>query len=340
MRKFLRLVVVLVLLVLVAGGVLWYYIDAIAKTGVEQGATYALGVPTTLGSADVGLLGGTLRLNDLTVANPAGFKTPHLLAVRQFDLAVVTNTLMQDTIQINRFELDGVDLHIEQKAGATNMDRVLEHIKTKAGGGEPGEPDEAESGGKKVVVDRIVVRNVTAHVQVLPIGGDATTLDVEVPEIILEDVASDDAQGVAVAELTRRLLPAILTAVITKGRGTIPDVDLDRLAGNVGDTTRALGEKARGLVEQVGKDAGGLMDKIFKPTKGEGGLLDDLLKPKTGEGDKKEGGLLDDLLKPKTDDGDKKEGGLLDDLLKPKTGDGDKKEGGLLDDLFKKNDNP
>jgi len=321
MRKLIRLVVLLVVLLLVAGGVFWYYVDRIAKTGVERGATYALGVPTTLASADVGLLVGTVRLNDLTVTNPEGYETPHLLAVDRFDLGVATNTLMQETIQVNRFELDGVDLYVEQKLGTSNMARVLENIKARTGGG--GEaPEEEKPGGKKIQVDRIVVRNITAHVQILPIGGKATTVDVEVPEIVLEDVTSDEGKGLAVAELTQRLLPAILSAVIKKGRGTIPDMDLDRLAANVNETTQALGEKARDLVEQTRKDVGGMLEKVLKGGKdsGEGeeggGLLDGILKPKEGEEGDKKGGLLDGILKPKEGEKGDTKGGLLDGILK------------------------
>jgi len=350
MRKLLRFVLLLVLLVAVAVGVAVYYVDNLAGTGIERGATYALGVPTTVQEADVGLLGGTLRVDRLTVANPEGFKTPHLVAVKRLDLGVETGSLLEETIRVNRFELDGVDLHVEQKVGKSNVSTVLDNIKRGAGAGKPGEPAPEEGepeapGGKKIQVDRIVVRNVTAHLQVLPLGGEAATLDVEVPEIILEDVSSDNAEGLAVAELTRRILPAILTAVIKKGHGKLPGMDFDGLAADVGETTAALGKGAQDLVQQVGKGAGGLLEGLFKKpagTEGEkkegGGLLDGLLKPKE-EGEKKEGGgLLDGLLKP-NDEGEKKEGGgLLDGLLKPKD-EGEKKEGGdLLDGLFKKDE--
>ena len=86
MRKLLRLVLLLVVLVAVAVGVALYYVDSLAGTGIERGATYALGVPATVHEADVGLLGGTLRVDRLTVANPEGFKTPHLVAVKRLDL--------------------------------------------------------------------------------------------------------------------------------------------------------------------------------------------------------------------------------------------------------------
>lgn len=317
MRKLLRLAVLLVILAVVVVAVGWYYIDALAKTGVERGATYALGVPTTAAGVKVGLLAGTVRIDGLTVANPEGFTTPHLMRAGRFDLAVRTGSLFSDTIEVSRFELDGLDLHIEQKLGASNISTVLDNIKAKAG--EPAPEAGKEEAGKKVKADRIVVRNVTAHIQLLPVGGQAGTIDVEVPEIILENVTSDEAGGVAVAELTRRLIPAILTAVIGKARDVAPGANLDWLAGDVGATVNALGGRARDLVEQAGQGAGKVLENIFKLPGGQGG--------------KEGGGLLDGILKKK-DEAGAGEGET--------GGEGEKKGGlgGALENLFKKDDEP
>jgi len=288
MRKLLRLAVLLAILVVVVVAVGWYYIDALAKAGVERGATYALGVPTTVNGVKVGLLGGTVRIDGLNVANPEGFTTPHLMRAGRFDLAVRAGSLFSDTIEVNRFELTDLDLHIEQKLGSSNISTVLDNIKAKAGKPAP-EGEKAEAAGKKVKADRIVVRNVSAHIQLLPVGGQASTLDVEVPEIILENVTSDEADGVAVAELTRRLIPAILTAVIGKARDVAPGANLDWLAADVGATVNALGGRARDLVEQAGQGAGKVLENIFKLPGGEGG--------------KEGGGLLDGLFKKKDEAG-------------------------------------
>ncbi|MBL7141115.1 MAG: hypothetical protein ISS74_09430 [Planctomycetes bacterium] len=317
MRKLLRLAVLLVILAVVVVAVGWYYIDALAKTGVERGATYALGVPTTAAGVKVGLLAGTVRIDGLTVANPEGFTTPHLMRAGRFDLAVRTGSLFSDTIEVSRFELDGLDLHIEQKLGASNISTVLDNIKAKAG--EPAPEAGKEEAGKKVKADRIVVRNVTAHIQLLPVGGQAGTIDVEVPEIILENVTSDEAGGVAVAELTRRLIPAILTAVIGKARDVAPGANLDWLAGDVGATVNALGGRARDLVEQAGQGAGKVLENIFKLPGGQGG--------------KEGGGLLDGILKKKDEAG----------AGEGETGAEGEKKGGLggaLENLFKKDDEP
>ncbi len=70
-KKIILIAIVLVIL-LIGGGVLW--IDHLAKLAVETGATYALGVETTLGGMDIGVVGGTVDLSTLNVANPPAFE--------------------------------------------------------------------------------------------------------------------------------------------------------------------------------------------------------------------------------------------------------------------------
>ncbi len=308
MKKALKILIGVVVVIAIVLAVAWFYIDSIAKAAVERGATYALGVDTRVDSMSLSLLKGTLRMDGLIVSNPAGFKTPHLMKSGRFDVAIVLSSLMKDTVEISRFELDGLNMSIEQRLGAgTNVSVILNNVKTPGGAGKEEEKAKAE-GGRKVKIDRIVIRNVVAHIQVLPLGGKASTLDVRVPEIIMNGVTSDNTQGIAVSELVRRLLPAILAAVVEKGKGILPDGDLKELSGDVAAATQAVGQGAAKLVEKIGGDAGKQLEGLFK---------------RPGEGGDKPG-LLDALKKApedKADDAGKKKdpiGGALEGLLKKK----------------------
>ena len=283
MRKLLKIglgiVGVLILLVIVV----LLSVNYLAKAGIEAGGTYALGVKTTVDSVSLGLVSGQAQINGLSIANPEGFKTPHLMKTGRVELAVVPGSILGDTIQVKKFEIDGLDLNMEQKSiGATNIGALLDNIKKATGGDKP-KDDKApkDQGGKKVKVDQIRITNVVAHVQVLPIGGSATTLEVKIPEIILDNVTQDNASGVAMPELMKRLVPAILAAVVEKGKGVIPDADIKRLSGDVAAATKALGEGAGKLVGQIGGEAGKALEglgtglqKIGEPaTKGVGDAL-------------------------------------------------------------------
>ena len=257
MRKLMKFALGILIVLVLLLAVVWLSLDYIAKAGIEAGGTYALGVKTTVDSVNLGLLSGQAKVNGLTIGNPEGFKTPHLMKAGRIEVAVKTGSILGDTIQVDKFEIDGLDLNLEQKIGATNISALLDNIKKATGGDKP-KDDKApkESGGRKFKVDQIRITNVVAHVQVLPIGGSASTLEVKIPELVLSGVTQDNAGGVAVPELMKRLVPAILAAVVEKGKGVIPDADLKRLGNDVASTAQALGAGAGRLVQQIGGDAG------------------------------------------------------------------------------------
>jgi len=261
MKRLLKIAGIVVLVLVALGVVLWLTIDSVAKTGIERGGTYALGVATKVDSVNLSPLKGEMRINGLTVANPEGFATPHVMKAGRIEVGLRLGSLLGDTIEVNRFEVEELDMNIEQKLGSSNVSALLDNIKAKSPAAEKKE-EPKEAGGRKVKVERILIRNTVAHTQVLPIGGKATTLDVKLPEIVMDNVTSDNAGGVAVPELMRRLFPAVLAAVVDKAKGAIPEADLKKLSGDIASATQSLGKGAANLVNQVGGGIGKLFQGL------------------------------------------------------------------------------
>lgn len=246
----------IVVLVLAAVLAAWVMIDRLAKRAVEDGGQYALGVPTKVDSVNLSLLGGTLKMNTLNVANPTGYGSPHLMQSGRFHLAVNPGSVFGDTVVIPTFELDGLDVNIESKTLTNNIAVVLDHVKKLGGDSakpqQQPQPQQQESSSKKVRVDKVVIRNVVAHV-ILPVPG-MKPLVVNVPTIELNNVSSD--KGISIDQLISRLMPAILAAILESGKGIIPQDLLASLNTDLASTVNALGGQAAQLVQQgVGQAA-------------------------------------------------------------------------------------
>jgi hypothetical protein len=262
MKTLVKIAVVIIVLLIAAAVTLYLTVDLLAKAGIESGGTYALSVKTAVDSVSLHLFQGQVGVNTLTISNPQGWQTPHLMKAGKISVGADLGSLMGDTVQVTRFDIDGLDLNIEQKIGSSNITALTSGLQSKT----PEPKDKAkEAGGKKFKVSKIVIHNVVAHIQALPMGGKAATFDVKVPEIVMDNVTQDNAGGIAIPELMRRLVPAILAAVIEKAKGILPDTDFNQLSGDIGGVTKALGEGASKLVNQmgVGKLIGGLGD-VFK----------------------------------------------------------------------------
>lgn len=276
MKALIRIIVAVVLLVVIGVIIALLFIDRLARNGVERGATYALGVPTTLQSADVRVMAGEFTMGGLHVANPQGFTTSHFLTMNDGDVAVALTTLREETVELPRLELTGIDVNLEKKDGKSNYNAILENLKRF----EQKDPPPDQEAGKKFVIREVVIHDITAHVDVLPVGGELTRLELPIDEITLKDVGTDTDRGMLMSELSGTILKAIFAGILRKGGDLLPDDLLNDLGGaldGLGDigqfgvevAGQALGEIGTGAGE-VGKGAGEVLKGVGE---GLGGLL-------------------------------------------------------------------
>jgi hypothetical protein len=182
---------------------------------------------------------------------------------------------MDKTIVLKKFELDGLDMYIDQQMPRSNISVIMDNLK-KLGDEKP--KDQKPSEGKNYRVDLITIRNVVAHVKVLA----GPELTIKIPEIQLKNVTGDNAAGVALPVLVARILPAILAAVLEQGKGVLPPDLAAALRGDVSAVTAQLGGQAQQMVKgvqgEIGKTIGGVLGKdANQPKTPGGGLLDGIL---------------------------------------------------------------
>jgi hypothetical protein len=293
MKLVFRLVAALVVLVILGVVALFLYIDAAAKAAVQRGGTYALGVQTTLDSADVQLLGGRFEMRGLRVANPPGFDHD-FLKMREGGVNVTLASLREETVELPQLALTGVDLTLERKEGRANYQVITDNLKRFES---TGPPPEEKAEGKKYVIREILIRDVNVSTEVLPIGGDLTRMSVPIKEIRLENVGSGSDGGVIMSELTSVILQAIFAAVL-ESDGQLPGEILNDLRGALGqlDTLREMGVDlavdGQNLIGDVLKGAtevpGGVIEGAGKTIEGIGKGIEDLIGGDKGK--KKNGG--------------------------------------------------
>jgi hypothetical protein len=284
MKRFARWGLGLVLVVVVRGIGVLFWLDSIARSAVERGGTHALGVETSLEDASIGVLSSKFALTDLDVANPAGFAGPSFLSMRSARLELPLRQLLEPRVTIPALELEGITIHLERGANGTNFGQILDHLsRFESGSGNP--PDEAKEGESKTFhLQRLVIRDVRASVQLIPSGGELTQLEVAVPEIAVDDLASD----MTIAQICGVVVKVVLRAGLEAGKGKIPEELLADLRARVED----LEAQARG---RIARELGGLEEKLEEQAKKLGPEAERALQKASEE----LGGKLDDLLNKK-----------------------------------------
>jgi len=305
MKKILKIVlalaVVAVLLLVVGVFALIAAIDSVAKKGIEAGGTYAMGVPTTLKSADIGLFSGNFGLSGLSIANPPGYKGQQFFLLGEGKLALSLAAMQGDVITIPLLSLSDINLSLEKQGDKANYQVILDNLaklSSSSGGEKPKPAPTADGPEKKLIISELVIRNVKVHAELVG-GGNAVTdalnkassVDVTIPEIKLSNVGKTGdgvgGSGVTMSQLSSIVMQAILSAVANSGAGISPEMlgDLKGSLGKLGDLSKfadvkqleSLGKNVGEVGKNVGEAAAGAADKAKQGVddlkKGLGGLI-------------------------------------------------------------------
>ncbi len=268
MKKFV-LIFILLVLALVAGAVM--YLDTIAKTGIESGASYALGVPTSVKSVHLGVSSGNFELRGLKVDNPGGFAAKNFFSLDRLRLELPVSHIFEDTITVPLLELDGIDVSIEKGKRGANYEAILANLHKLQSAGSAGadKPATAPESSTNLIIKHLLIKNVVAHLDIASLPGDSGKMDVTVPEISLHDISSKDGGGVAISQLTSIVTRAVLQAVMKKGIGLPADLLGDLRGGLAGLGNLDLKASGTALAGEGGK----LLGTVGEQLKTGGGSL-------------------------------------------------------------------
>ncbi|MBI5365896.1 MAG: hypothetical protein HZA54_02565 [Planctomycetes bacterium] len=282
MKTLLKLAAALLVVALLAVGVAFLSIDRMAKGAVEQGASAALGVPTTLDGASVGIFSSRFAMTRLTVANPEGFKTPHFLVFTTSEMEVTLAGLRADPVEVPRMTISGIDLNLEKTATGANYSAIMDHMKKL-------EADPEYAKRKKFVIHELVLRDVTVHVDAGALGKLTGSGPLKIPELTLHDVGSAGNKGMTAVEVTSAVTKTLLLSTLETGKGLLPTEFLGELGGSLGRLKSLTGEGIKlpaGLTEKLGEGLGKAMDGLGKQLEGFGKGLEGLLGPRPRDRDR------------------------------------------------------
>ena len=268
MKKWIgRIAIVVVILLVAAVVVVNNSAGRIVKAGIEKAAPKALGVPVTLGAADLQLLRGQARLNELVIGNPAGYRTESLLRMGELSVGLDTGSLFGDKVIVDRILIDGPEVTYELGMGNSNIGTLLKNLQSDkpageaAGGAEPAQEPTDKSGGKQVVIRELLVRNGKVRVSAKFLRGQAVVLPL--PPIRLTDIGEKQG-GASMAETVGVVVGAIsqaaVQAVASSGKllGKTGQIAADAALAGVGAAAGLAGDTLKQAGDLAGKGVGAL----------------------------------------------------------------------------------
>lgn len=203
-KTLISLLVVLVLAV----GVAFFYIDSIVKSGIEIVGSEVLGTKVTVSSVSISPLNGKGTISGLTIANPEGFTSENIMQLGEITVALNIGSLTSDVIEIAEVTVIEPLITYETKITTDNMRALLANLPSTS------ESDVAEdangAAGKGIVIKEFNLISAQVNLVASIIEQSFTLADINLTDIGTENQAATVSQALEVVlrALSRALLDA------------------------------------------------------------------------------------------------------------------------------------
>lgn len=260
MKFLIRLGLVGLALVVLLTAAVFLFLDDGVRRAVEVGGTHTLGLETRLEAVEISLLGSSVSMSGLSVANPPGYDEASFLELRQGSVDLPLTDLTSRVVRVPEVELLGVGLHIENGPEGRNYKKVLDSLERfrkakKEGGEDAGGTGASSGGGMRFVIERLVIDEVDVSIDLVPGDGGLTRTGARLPRIELNDVGNDQG-GMTTSELIAYVVEHLLGATLKLGPDQVPLEMLEELKDRLRDVNAIKDAllKDGGVLENLGVD--------------------------------------------------------------------------------------
>lgn len=221
-------------LLVIAGGAWLLYANlatVVARIIVEVGSEMTQ-TKVSVDGLFIDVKDGVASIDSIAVANPDGFSDSPAIALESFDVELDPMAAMSDPLVIERIEVDGARVLVEQEGARNNLKTILASIERRTADRPAEEPD-----GKKLIIEHFELTNASAAVFIPRLNEEQP--QVRMPRIVLNDVGRD-TNGATAASVARQVLVPIIRAALES-----------MAAGGIGDGLR---EKMDDIEQDIAED--------------------------------------------------------------------------------------
>jgi uncharacterized protein involved in outer membrane biogenesis len=266
-----RSVLALVVILVVGVGCLYFYRNSLIRSRVEAQANTSLGVPTTLGSANLGLFGGTLSLGDLKIGSPKGYQAPQMFTLGELGLGVNYGDLRKDPIRVKNITIDKPKAVLEYVDGKFNFQALMDQMGTSSEKKDPGDT-------QKLIIDELTVKDAAVEVRAPMLGQPLT---INVPTVTLKNIGN--GEGAQNGAAIKDVIGATMSALAASAANSDQLKNLDVLKGALqAQAQQVMGRVQKELGQQVQGITGNLSNEINKTLGGTGVDVNKAIQGATG----------------------------------------------------------
>ncbi len=224
----------LVVLLLIMGLLVGFYIGPIVKMGIEQVGPKVTQVPVTVDSVGASLT-GSATLQGLKVGNPQGFSAAQAFSAGTISVSIDPMTVTSKKILVHSIHVVSPEITFEGGLSGNNLTKILDNVNAFIKSYVP----PSNNPPPKIEVDDFLISGAKVNVNIQGVGNKTVPL----PDIHLTDLGKGN-DGVTPQELIRSVLSIISSDTVKtvaanmvnlrQGLQTLGKSTLNNIASNLG----------------------------------------------------------------------------------------------------------
>ena len=265
-----RTTLVTISMVVVLTGVLIFFLifsmDSLVTMAVEKYGSAALQTEVTLDKTQISLKSGKGTLRGLRVSNPKGFETATAFQLDEISMTIDARTITKGTVIIKEIIIAAPQITYELGPEGSNLDALQRNAtpgKSSGSAGGAGQPaNGAKKGGKKLIIESLIIRDGKVNVSAVGLQGKKITVDL--PTLRMANIGKSQG-GATPGEVVKQLIDALNKAtggaVKNLGLGKV----VEEVEGVIKGAKKALEkgdpEEIQKKAEEIGDAVKGLFGK-------------------------------------------------------------------------------
>lgn len=221
--------------------------DEIVKDVIETEGSAALGSPVAVGSVVTDLTNGSVLINNLTIANPVGYKAKNAIEVASFGASVDYQNQVVDTI-----EIDQPIINAEQKGKNNNFQDLLDNMPVSA----EEEDTSTEEDTTVITINQLALRRATVNLITSGLSLAGQSIELGDRSFVMDDFVVNNLSGTA-TEISDEVVEK-LTAHVSAQVANYLKAEIVKIAKATVKLKENLegkvGEKIKSLKFRFGKD--------------------------------------------------------------------------------------
>jgi hypothetical protein len=240
-----KLLIALLVIVIIIGIGLFVFVgkmDAIVKDAIETEGSAALGSQVSVESVVTDLKQGSAIINNLTVANPVGYRAKNAIELKSFSASVDYRSQI-----INNIEINNPIINAEQKGQKNNFQDLLQ--------GMPPSEEEAvsEDSDTVITIKQLALRSATVNLVTSDLAVGEMKLELGDRSFVMDDFVLNNLSGTA-TEISDLVVERLTSHVSTQVKSYV-QAEIGNMA-----KARLLEEAKNQINQQIKEKLGGKLD--------------------------------------------------------------------------------